>query len=539
MGANRTCRRMLGNWAVVVAAGLFLLTTWKPVTLAATPYDECKISPRSPSSGTVELMDNGDGSDCLTIGHPTRLSGQTFRRETRLRFACNEGQCPEFICHSCIFEGSLRLDYSKSRERGRLDLDQSTIAGLKLGNSLFLGDVSLKGVNVIRWIEGDGAQFEAFDARSLHAAAVDLPNCQFHGLVTLAGVRIDGSIYLASAVFSDEVDGNGLRAGAAIDLSGVRFVADPTPRSDQIAHQDCSCGGNPCPQGTDANPWKAGRAKDPNICQSIEFVHVHAENLVLDDATAERSVAIALSTFSGELSMRNFHFSSTLDLNRTSAHAIDILNIQPTAPIGSGSILFDDLRVEYVLDTSDVQGVSRLAQRNSRSMDALLPLEVALAKHGLVEAASAVFLIRLRASPSSLTRIGAWVTGYGRFSPGSYLAAFALLCLVGGFIFYDERFTRNSDRETVDVESDGALANDHAQPTRPRLSATRYVNRVFLTLELMLPSVFNFGAGVRDNVKLRLNDKPLLVSLLVRFYLLLCWTVVALLAYSIALRLVS
>jgi hypothetical protein len=171
-------------------------------------------------------------------------------------------------------------------------------------------------------------------------------------------------------------------------------------------------------------------------------------------------------------------------------------------------------------------------------VDALLPLEVALAKHGLVDAASTVYLIRLRASPSLLTRIGAWVTGYGRFSPGSYLAAFALLSLVGGFIFYDERFTHNLDRGIGYVESNVESANEHAQSSRPRPSATRYVNRVFLTLELILPSIFNFGAGARDNVKLRLNDKPLWVSFLVRSYLLLSWTVVALLVYSIALRLV-
>jgi hypothetical protein len=529
---------MVSNWAGVVAVGLLLLTTWKPVALGATSYDECKIS-RSARSDTLELMDNRDGSDCLTIEHPIRLSGQTFRRETRLLFVCNGGQCPEFICHDCTFEGLLRLGYSKSRERGKLDLDESTIAGLKLGNSLFLADVSLKGVNVIRWIDGDGAQFEAFDVRSLHAAAVDLPKCRFNGLVTLAGVRIDGSIHLASSIFTDEVDANGLKAGAAIDLSGVHFIADLTARSDQAAHDDCSCGGNPCPQGTGGDPWKTGRATNPNICQSIEFANVRAEELVLDDAIAERSVAIALSTFSHQLSMRNFHFSSTLDLNRTSAHAIDVLNIEPTTPIGSGSIWLDDLRVEYVLDTSDVQGVSKLAQRNSRSMNALLPLEAALTKHGLVDAASTVFLIRLGASPSLLTRIGAWVTGYGRFSPGSYLAVFILLCFVGGFILYDERFMLNFGKDTIHVESGVESANNHAPPTRPRPSATRYVNRVFLTLELMLPSIFNFGAGARDNVKLRLNDKPLLVSFLVRFYLLLCWAVVALLVYSIALRLVS
>src|ERR1044072_3538209 len=129
MGAD--CWRVLRNCAGVVAAGLLLLTVSKPGALAATSFDECKTLPRGAKSDTVELMDNGDSSDCLTIEHPIRLSGQTFRRETRLRFICNGGQCPEFVCHSCTFEGLLRLDYSKSRERGRLDLDESTIAGLK------------------------------------------------------------------------------------------------------------------------------------------------------------------------------------------------------------------------------------------------------------------------------------------------------------------------------------------------------------------------------------------------------------------------
>jgi hypothetical protein len=102
MRLNRACLPgMLGSCASIVAAGLFVLTTGTPVALAETHYDECKAPRRSGSFGTVVLADYGDGSECLTIEHSIKLSGRAFPRETRLRFVCTGGQCPEFICHNC------------------------------------------------------------------------------------------------------------------------------------------------------------------------------------------------------------------------------------------------------------------------------------------------------------------------------------------------------------------------------------------------------------------------------------------------------
>jgi|SRR5579864_9077193 len=313
---------------------------------AADSAGKCVVAGQSPFKGPVP-MDNGDGSQCLTIDHSVRLSERDFEHEIRVKFVCTRLGCPEFECRNCTFRGVLRFSSSVLQEdegrstwdprtRGLIDLTDSSVAVLQLDNSIFGSAVSIQRAK-INWITGDGCEFRGpLNARDLHASAVDLPRSSFQGLVTLAGAQIDSTVNLTDSVFRDELDANGLKAGAAVDLSGSHFPAAATPAKPHD-HPDCSCGGLKCTDDP-KNLWRLGRATDENLCQAIEFANVRAEELALDGATVDRSLAVALSTFSNQLSLRNLTFSSTLDLSRTSTHTLDVQGLQARTEPGSRSI---------------------------------------------------------------------------------------------------------------------------------------------------------------------------------------------------------